>query len=138
MSTPQPDRNIPTPELTCARDLFSDMSDDYHAKMADVIASYFSPLRTSLAVAESKFETEREVCDLLRSDVANLRRENTALLADLEVVRAQNIKLKTHLIFQSDTLKNPTDVYEMIRREDLAQLRSNLAAAIKAAMEAAK
>ena len=64
MTQPQPDRKIPTPEtapeLTCARDLFSDMSDDYHAKMADVIASYFSPLRADLALANERLAEEEK------------------------------------------------------------------------------
>lgn len=51
----------------------------------------------------------------------------TTQAQELARLEAENLRLKQHLILTSDVTKSPQDVYEVVRRDELAELREEKA-----------
>lgn len=93
------------------------LSDDKQREaLTALIAAHTAGLRARVEALEKEREQYRT---LIKSDT-QLGRD---LITERDSLRAELTNAKAHIIFQSDALKSPTDVYELIRRDELAALR---------------
>lgn len=111
-------------------------------KSREAHAAYVNELRSILKLPEGM-----GLCNALRdmvktiaekdAEIARLKNENAQLktvafqaqeaakelLGKLTAAEGEAVRLKAHICLQSDALKSPTDVYEVVRRDELSTLK---------------